>query len=84
MRMEEFKVLFRNVDRYYKGFEDAVVSYIKMPGNADKKELIENYILDHPEANSSDVLEYMVNETGFRKTYANYIFDCNTSGLASV
>ena len=73
--MDEFIQLLRNVDRYYKGFEDAVVSYIKMPGNACKQVLIEKFISDHPEANSSDVLEYMINEMDFRETYADYIFE---------
>ncbi len=80
--MEEFVLLLRKVDRYYEGFEQAVVSYIKMPGNADKKQLIENFINSHPEANSSDVLLYMINETGFYDTYPDFKKPSNKSILA--
>ena len=69
--MEDFRVLLRNVDGYYDGFEHAVISYIKMPGNDYKKDIIEEFIRTNPTANSSDVLEYMINDTGFWDVYSN-------------
>ena len=80
--MEEFRELLKTVDRYYDGFEQAVISYIKMPGCAYKKDLIADFITDHPKANSSDVLEYMMNETGFWETYADYIPKSSTGNAA--
>ena len=69
--MDRFRELLRTVDAYYEDFEHAVVSYIKMPGNEDKKQMIESYIMNHPAANSSDVLEFMMNETGFWQVYSS-------------
>ncbi|MBO6214232.1 MAG: hypothetical protein J6N76_01700 [Lachnospiraceae bacterium] len=63
--MGEFRIMLQNVERSYEGFVHAVISYIKTPGNEYKKDMIEKYILDNPTVNSSDVLEYMINETGF-------------------
>ncbi len=70
--MEEFRNLLRSVNRYYEGFEHAVISYINMPGNADKQFSIGSFIRNHPDANSSDILEYMMNETGFWDVYKDY------------
>ena len=67
--MDEFRVLLRNVDRSYDGFVHAVMTYVQSNGNEDKKELIEGYIHLHPEANSSDVLQFMLEETGFFAQY---------------
>lgn len=69
--MDRFRELLRTVDAYYEGFEQAVVSYIKMPGNENKMEMIERFIINHPSANSSDVLEFMMKETGFWKVYSS-------------
>ena len=69
--MEDFRVLLRNVDGYYDGFEHAVISYIKMPGNDYKKDIIEEFIRTNTTANSSDVLEYMINDTGFWDVYSS-------------
>ena len=63
--MDEFRELLKNVDRSYDGFVHAVMSYVKTPGNEDKKELIERYIILHPESNSSDILQFMIEKTGF-------------------
>lgn len=63
--MDEFRELLKNVDRSYDGFVHAVISYVKMPGNAGKQMVIEDYIKDHPDANSSDVLQFMIEETDF-------------------
>lgn len=62
---DNFKELLKQVDRSYDGFVHAVMSYVKTPGNEKKKDLIEQYILLHPESNSSDVLQFMLEETGF-------------------
>ena len=69
--MDRFRELLRTVDAYYEGFEHAVVSYIKMPGNENKMQMIEEYVINHPAANSSDVLEFMMNETGFWQVYSS-------------
>lgn len=63
--MDDFRELLKNVDRSYDGFVHAVMSYVKMPGNEDKKDLIERYIVLHPESNSSDILQFMIEKTGF-------------------
>ena len=63
--MDDFRELLKSVDRSYDGFVHAVMSYVKTPGNEDKKELIERYIVLHPESNSSDVLQFMIEKTGF-------------------
>ncbi len=70
---KDFRILLRSVDRYYEDFEHAVISYLKMPGNSYKKKSIEEYIVQNPRAYSSDVLEYMIDETGFWDTYAEYL-----------
>ena len=64
---DNFRELLNQVDRSYDGFVHAVMSYVKTPGNEDKKDLIEQYILLHPESNSSDVLQFMIDETGFEE-----------------
>ena len=66
--MDDFRELLMRVDRSYDGFVHAVMSYVKMPGNEEKKELIEKYIILHPESDSSDVLQYMIEKTGFFST----------------
>ena len=70
--MKEFRSILRSVNRYYEDFEHAVISYIKMPGNEDKQKLIEEYIHKHPLADTSDVLSYMMTETGFYDVYKEY------------
>ncbi|MBR6452407.1 MAG: hypothetical protein IKS87_06845 [Lachnospiraceae bacterium] len=42
--MDDFRELLKSVDRSYDGFVHAVMSYVKTPGNEDKKELIERYL----------------------------------------
>ena len=66
--MDDFRELLMRVDRSYDGFVHAVMSYVKMPGNEDKKEVIEEYIILHPESDSSDVLQFMIEKTGFFAT----------------
>ena len=67
--MSDFRELLRKVDRSYDGFVHAVVSYVKTPGNEYKRELIEEFIKHHPEADSSDVLHFMIEETEFFESY---------------
>ena len=68
----DFRLLLRGVDRYYEDFEHGVISYLKLPGNAHKQKMIENFIANNPLANSSDVLEYMIYETGFFESCEEY------------
>ncbi len=64
-RMIEFSQLLENVDRSYDGFVHAVITYVLTPGNESKQELIKEFIHNNPSANSSDVLRFMIEETGF-------------------
>ena len=68
MKMDNFRELLKHVDRSYDGFVHAVITYVKTPGNEKKKALIENFILSTPEANSSDVLNFLIEHTGFFDT----------------
>lgn len=63
--MESFRNMLFRVDRSYDGFVHAVITYVKTPGNEGKQKMIEEYICGHPDANSSDVLKFMVEKTGF-------------------
>ena len=63
--MNDFRELLKNVDRSYDGFVHAVISYVRTPGNEAKQAMIEEFIKDHPKANSSDVLRFMIEETDF-------------------
>ncbi len=63
--MNDFRELLENVDRSYDGFVHAVISYIRIPGNETKQAVIEEYIKEHPNANSSDVLQFMIDKTDF-------------------
>ncbi len=63
--MNDFRELLKNVDRSYDGFVHAVISYVKTPGNEGKQAVIEEFIKEHPQANSSDVLQFMIEETDF-------------------
>ena len=65
MRMDVLRDMLKRVDRSNDGFVHAVMSYVKSPGNEGKQEIIKNYIEDHPEANSSDVLQFMIDKAGF-------------------
>ena len=60
-----FKELLQQVDRSYEDFVRGVLAYTQIPGNEDKQAMIEDYIINHPKANSSDVLEYLIKGTGF-------------------
>ena len=71
--MDEFKLLLRSVDDYYEGFEMGVVSYIKQSNDPERQHLIEDYILSHPQANTSDILLYMIKETGFYDIYPCFV-----------
>ena len=64
MTMREFRELLYKVDRSYDDFVSLVISYIKLPGNRSKALLIRDYIESHPFSDSSDVLQFMVEELG--------------------
>ncbi len=63
--MENFRNMLLQVDRSYDGFVHAVITYVKTPGNEGKQKMIEEFIRSHPNANSSDVLKFMIEKTGF-------------------
>ncbi|MBR3305859.1 MAG: hypothetical protein IKI75_01230 [Lachnospiraceae bacterium] len=64
MTMREFREILRNVDRSYDDFVSLVITYIKIPGNRSKALQIRDYIESSPFADSSDVLQFMINELG--------------------
>ena len=78
--MVEFRNMLKGVERSYDGFVHAVMTYIKTPGNEHKRILIEEYIKSHPDANSSDVLQFMIEKTGFFDT--NEKKDANAYAVA--
>ena len=65
LSMSEFRQMLKDVDRSYDDFVHGVISYVKIPGNEAKVQMILDYIIRHPEANSSAVLEFMIKETGY-------------------
>ena len=71
-KYREFRILLRTVDLYYEDFEHGIISYIELPGNSYKKKMIEDFIINNPSANASDVTEYMINETDFYESCAEY------------
>ncbi len=81
-KYSEFRNLLRGIRLYYEGFEHGVISYIKMPGCEYKQKMIEDFITNHPDADVNDVTAYMMNETGFGETYADYIPKSSTGNAA--
>ena len=68
MTMREFRELLYSVDRSYDDFVSLVISFIKIPGNRSKGLQIRDYIVAHPYANSSDVLQFMISDLGMAET----------------
>ncbi len=64
MDMREFRKLLCSVDRSYNDFVSLVITFVEIPENSNKITYIKDFIVSHPSANSSDVLEYMVKELG--------------------
>ena len=64
MTIREFRELLYKVDRSYDDFVSLVISYIKILGNRSKALLIRDYIESHPFSDSSDVLQFMIEEVG--------------------
>lgn len=71
MNINELKEMLYSVDRSYDDFVSLVVSFVKIPENSSKGILIRDYIVSHPRANSSDVLEYMISELGMANNPSN-------------
>ena len=63
--MDELLELLNNVEDTYEGFVLGVIAYVKIEGNEKKIDMIKNYIIEHPEALSSDILEFITEKTGF-------------------
>ena len=68
MEMKEFRKLLYSVDRSYDDFVSLVISFVMIPGNKNKITCIRDFIVSNPQANSSDVLEYMIKELGMAET----------------
>ena len=64
MTMREFRELLHGVDRSYDDFVSLVISFVKIPENRTKGVLIKEFIESHPYADSSSVLQYMIDELG--------------------
>ena len=71
MNINELKEMLYSVDRSYDDFVSLVVSFVRIPENSSKDILIRDYIVSHPRANSSDVLEYMISELGMANNPSN-------------
>ena len=67
--MEYLINLLKNIDDSYDDFVCGVISYVKIPGNEYKQNLIEEYIQNHPAASTSDVTDYILEGTGFWDEY---------------
>lgn len=63
--MQKFEQLLWSVNRAYEDYVRGVVAYISIPGNEGKRQMIEKYINSNPNADSADVLEYMISDTDF-------------------
>ncbi len=70
MTMERFTNLLNNIEDSYDDFVRGVISYVKIPGNEYKQNLIEEYIRNHPTANTSDVTDFILESTNFWAEYA--------------
>ena len=70
MDLREFRKMLCDVDRSYEWFVSLVISFIRMSENNDKAALISDFIQTNPTANSSDVIEYMINELGLSSNVA--------------
>ena len=68
--MEKLTELLYGVSDSYYDFVVAVVSYAKR--NKNNLEDMESFIEDHPEALTSDILEFMMNREDFYE-HAQYI-----------
>ena len=77
--MDEFRDRLKCVDRSYEDFVHAVMSYVKIPGNEYKRFLIEEYMDLNPEADSSDILTFMIDNTDF---FSDIPSDRNVYSLA--
>lgn len=62
-KIRGLKKALRGVSDSYEGFVKAVMAFAKE--GQDNVEVIKRYLKDNPEANSSDILEYMINLPGF-------------------
>lgn len=64
MNTNELRELLYTVNKSYDDFVSLVISFVKLPGNTDKENIIKDFILSHPYADSSDVLKFMIDELG--------------------
>ena len=76
--MDNFRDLLWNVCDAYDDFVAGVVSYVKLPGNETKRALIENYIKSNPDADTSAITRFILDETDFWETRD----DRSTHGMA--
>ena len=79
---KDFRLLLRTVDLYYDDFEHGIISYLKIPGNAYKQVMIEDFIRNNPEANSSDVARFVLEETDFWNSGEECLASQDTSATA--
>ena len=63
--MDQFRKMLQNVEDSYSDFVHGIISYVKIPGNEYKQILIENFIQNHPEADTSEISRFVYEETDF-------------------
>ncbi len=71
--MDSFRELLWNVNDAYDDFVAGVISYVKMPGNENKRVIIEDFIKNNPGVESSEITKFILEKTGFWETNADYI-----------
>ena len=60
---DEFAIRLNNVSDSYYSFVVAVLTYVKK--KPSRKNIVENYLDDHPTASTSDILEFISNQADF-------------------
>ena len=80
--MDRFIELLRNVVDSYDDFVRGVVSYVRIPGNEYKREIIEEYINENPEVDSSEITRFILDETSFWNSDPKYLKTKNANTTA--
>lgn len=64
--LEKFEKMLRDVDHTCDGFVRAVIRYVKSPGKEHRQNDIEEYIMNNPAADSSDVLQLIMEDKEYQ------------------
>ncbi len=69
--MEELRALLEGVEDTYDDFVSGIISYVKIPGNEKKAKWIADYIINHPKADTVEIIRFVLRETGFFESNQN-------------